>query len=216
MTTNLSSTSTGNATEAAQLIAQIVPNLPLETARELARLLGHEIAAPSRARLREARLGLLTELMSLRSDPRPPSEEEYNALRDQRAEIGQNWPTSRTLRNAYGHWLKAVRAATNHLRGYNEDGKRITVPSSNAHRGRHKSYTRQDILDDIKRARLAIGDWPSEWEYEEFNRITRLLAKRQGKTKPRIAGLKQIRNEFGDYARAREAARQFWAEHGIQ
>ncbi len=211
MTSDPARIDTGNATGAAQAIAQLVPDLDIRSARDLARLLGHAVAAPNRARIREARLGLLVEMLSWREGASLPSEDEYNALAAQRAEDGEHWPTSRTLRSAYGHWLKAVQAASNHLRGYNESGGRMKVPASNAHGRRHRRYTRQDVLDDIKRARLAIGDWPTEWEYEEYTRCIRLVARRQGQPPPRIAGIKQIRAHFGSYPSAAKAAQRFWA-----
>lgn len=201
----------GNASEAAQLIAEIVPSLPTDTAYNLKRLLALDIALPSRALVREARLGLLVELVALRTQPGLPSEPEYEALRLERIPLGEIWPTSRTLREHYGHWLKAVRAAINHVRGYNEAGGRIKVPASHAHGGRHGSYSRQEVLDALWLVHQAIGDWSTEWEYELFVRAYRKAAKEAGNPQPRIPGMKQIRTHFGNYARAVQAAKHWRA-----
>lgn len=215
MTIDNTRINTDNATEAAQLIAALVPALPMDDARDLARLLGHQIAAPSRASIREARLGLLIELISLQGDFTLPSEDNYTDLRAERAASGEDWPTSRTLVSAFGHWLKAGDAAVNHVRGHNANGQRIRVAASNKHCRRHTPYSRQDVMDDIKRARLALGYWPSEWEYEEFTRVTRRLARKYSEPKHRITGIKQVRTWFGDYPRAVQASRRFWAKHGL-
>lgn len=203
----------GNATEAAQLIAQIVPRLPAQSAYDLKRLVELDIALPSRAAIREARLGLLIELIALPRDHEGlPSEADYEKLRLMRGVLGERWPSARTLRDAYGHWLKATQAAVNQLRGYNATGGRIKVPASNDHGGRHAPYTRQDVLDALRLTKQTIGSWPTEWEYELFARAARKAAKEAGNPAPRLPGLKQIRTQFGNFPRAVQAARTFWEQ----
>lgn len=211
MTPHLHTGDRDDATEAAQVIARIAPSLPQDALEDLKRRLELDIALPSRATVREAHIGLLTELITLHEGPGLPSDADYETLRASRAAAGETWPTSRTLRNAYGHWFKVLQAAANQVCGYNDAGGRIKVPASNAHaRNHHPGYTRQDVLDALRLVRQSIGDWPTEWEYETFMRAYRLAAKRAGNPAPRIPGLKQVRTNFGDFPRAVQVARTCW------
>jgi hypothetical protein len=87
------------------------------------------------------------------------------------------------------------------------DGTASRVPHTNQHHHRQPPYRREDVVDAIHRCRHAIGDWPGEWEYHEWARISRILGRDAGQSTERFPGAGPIRRLFGDFGRALEVAR---------
>lgn len=195
-------------TEAATLLAELARMLLPEEQAALARLLSHSLASPTRAERREARIGLLTELVS-NGTGEVPAVADYETLRQQRAADGERWPAASVLVTAYGTWLAAVKAAMRLHFG----GSAARVPRSYQHAmTRQAGYTRDQAIDAIRRCRRELGgEWPSQGEYDEWMRTSRWAARLAGTGDPRIPGEVQIRKLFGSWHRALEIARR---EHG--
>jgi hypothetical protein len=205
---------TANATELALTLAELASDpevLIEEAAIELRRLVSHSLAAPLPGAVRDARLGLLIQLISDGSGEYVDAARYENALRERQAD-GEDWPDRSTLIRAYGHWLLAVRAAMR----FWFDGGHARVPASYAHAQMHRAYRPPEILASIIRLRSELAEmhpdadespWPTEWEFEEWGRLVRGGARRAG-TEARVPGLKQIRKAFGSYDRAVEHARR--------
>jgi len=201
--------SADSGSETAQTIAALVRDAeacPAEAAQQLARLLAHSLASPSTADRREARLGLLIDLVSSGTGEFVRSED-YETERERRRARGEEWPAASSLSRAYGHWLTAVRAACR----YWFDGGQSRVCSDHHHARPTKSYKPQEIRSALLQAQaeLDVGSdgWPSEWEFYEWSTIKRRLARQTGQP-CRLPGRKQIRKAFGSYANAVDAARR--------
>lgn len=219
-----------SATETAQLIADLVSDraaFPDAAVGHLAELLGHSLAAGSIGERRQARLGLLIDLVSCGTGEFITSSTYEDARADRKAS-GEEWPTASALSRAYGHWLAALRAACR----YWFDGGRSRVSSSYAHTGRQQKYQPQEIHSALLQAQLELGfcaaqanpdraetgdrrvsaaatwqQWPTEWEYLEWARIKRRLARRAG-IACRLPERGAIRAAYGTYATAIEAVRR--------
>lgn len=192
----------GNASELAQVVASWVPALPEATARDLHRLFGHDLAAPSSGAIRYARLGLLIALVSDLTGEMLTCER-YEDARADRAERGEAWPAHSTLIRDYGHWLAAVKAAMRHA----GRGSAARVPGSLHHARFRTAYRQSDVEEAIKQCRDDLsGQWPGQWEYLEWAPIRRRLARLAGLPEPRLPGLRPLRKLFGDWDNALRAA----------
>jgi hypothetical protein len=115
------------ASEAAQQLVRLVSDkaaFPKRAADDLQELLGHDLARPNRGERRQARLGLLIELVSDAAEDQLITTTLYDQVRAKTKERGEDWPDSSNLVRAYGHWLAAVRAATR----FWFDGSKANVP----------------------------------------------------------------------------------------
>lgn len=189
------------ATAIAKLVAS--SGFPEPAARDLERLLGHELATEDTGSVRFARLGLLQSLIGPEGEF--ISSSYYEQVRKERRAHGEDWPAAATLIRVYGgHWIKVVRAAARFM----FDGGSARVPSSHAHCGPQRSYRPQEIIEAIIRCRseLELGNaWPTQWEYEEWGRVKRQLAHKAGNP-CRVPGPKQVRTAFGSFDNALKAA----------
>ncbi len=187
------------ASDAAQLLAEIVPKMPAATRGELMRLLSHTLAAPSPAEIRERRIGLLVELVS---SGEAPGVDKYERERRRRGDAGEVWPAHSVLIDHYGRWSRAVSAAVAiWLRG----GLARVISSPTRMRWR-RSYTREEATEALRRCQRKVGGLLTKPEYEEFRRVERMIAIQTGGADPRLPGPNQIRTLFGGYARALEVA----------
>jgi hypothetical protein len=177
--------------------------MSVEAATDLKRLVGHSISLPSPAELREARLGLLIDLVENGSGE-VPSAEVYEAERSKRREDGETWPAASTLIHAYGgHWLAAVRSA---MRVAFESIRR--VPSNYAHARPAASYTRDECLAALIACSDALESEPTMQEYLEWATLTRRLSRLNGQSDPRLPGRKQILKAWGTFERLLAALRR--------
>jgi hypothetical protein len=167
--------------EAAELIARLIPHLPEKTVLDLGRLLQRHTTRSNPGAARYVRLGLLMELVADGNGVLPATRE-YEAQRATRVNGGEDqWPAHSTLINAYGTWVRAVRAAMLLVR----DGTSSKVSSANHHSKFEPSYSLKEVLDALIACRDAIGEWPTEGEYTEWRRAARDLARNAGKPAPR-------------------------------
>lgn len=152
--------------------------LPDHEALQLLHLLGFHMRRKTVARVREARLGLLVEIMD--HTGQVPTSTEYDQACKDRAQKGQEWPGHQDLCRAYVDWIGAVKAAARHIF---DTGARGGVPSSYGHsRVARDEYLPHEIIDAIIRCRDGLGpwptirDWPSERDYFAWAEIQRRLA----------------------------------------
>lgn len=190
------------ASELAQSIAAVVPSLPADTARNLRILLSQSIALPSGQELRQARLGLLIELVS-DGTGEVPGAELYDHARERRErDANEQWPHSTTLLRTYGHWTAAVAGAMALAHG--------PATSVQARRGEPKKppYRRAEVLAGIVRCKEALAYWPSPWELREYGRLCRHQARAAGQPDPRIPDRPTVLKHFGSWAQAMAAAKR--------
>jgi hypothetical protein len=185
------------ATEVAWTLAHLAPALPEATATDLKRLLSRSLTSPTSGEKRQARLGLLIDLVR-QSPGQVPAVAAYNAARAERANYGESWPTHSSLLRAHGgHWLAAVRAAM----GVAFDGARAKVPHRE-HRNTHApAYSPNEVLEAVAACwrDLALdpgGDGPTLGEYLEWVGLRRSGARLAGKPAPRLPGRDPIRRHF--------------------
>jgi hypothetical protein len=194
-----------NATETAQALATVVSSSawPQEAVRDLARLLGHGLASPTPAQLREARLGLLIELVSVGTGEFIDTDT-YDTARERRVATGEECPTASGLARAYGHWLIAVRAA---MRFWFIGGS-ARVPADHSHVPAGPAYTPAEAIEALN---VACEDLRceviTEWEYEEWRRLRRTAARHAGTPLPRFPSMTPIRKHFGGFDQALRQAR---------
>ncbi len=185
-------------------LARLVPALSEQTAKDLMRLLSHRIAAPTSAEIRQARLGLMLDVISPRTGEFVPVDV-YEAARKERIAQGEDWPAASTLILAYGDWISVVELSFRLWR----DGTSSGVPHSTHHQRKHTPpYRRQDITDALRRCRTELGGWPSQQEYYEWARVSRDLSRRAGQPTDRFPGRGPIRKLFGDFDQALSSARR--------
>lgn len=198
-----------SATESAQSIAILVSDrkaFPDEAVRQLEQLVGHSLAAPSAAVRREAQIGLLIDIVS-QGQGEFVTAETYEQERAGREARGEAWPSASSLSRAYGHWLSAVRAACR----YWFEGGDARVASDHRHARPSQTDKPIEIRSALLKAQADLGlpadEWLTEWEFHEWARIKRRLARASG-SDCRIPGAKQIRKAYGSYAAAVEAAQR--------
>lgn len=201
-----------DASEVAQELATLVADrgaVSDEEAAELRRLVGHSLAAPSPAELRNRRIGLLIDLVAA-SNGEFVSTADYETARQKRLQAGETHPDASTISRAFGHWLAAVNAASR----FWFEGGRARVPSQMHHARLHATYEPREIQRALLEARRdlcgdtsASDDWPTEWEFHEYCAIRRRLARRAGKI-IRLPSPKQIRKAYGSYTEAVEAVKR--------
>lgn len=186
----------------AEGLAEDVRHWPDRAARDLYDLLGHGLSAQTAAERREARLGLLIDLVAdVAADggTEPPRRSDYDDARACRTADGEDWPSSTALSDAYLGWSRAVAAA---LEVFDGDGRGISTDKTHSTKHR-QSYTRAEITKAIINCREAIGDWPSQWEMALWAQAQRRLARMSNRqTTVLLPGLKQIRKKFGTWDRA--------------
>jgi hypothetical protein len=182
--------------ETVQTIVALVPYLPDPTRIQLRKMLANSIAAPTAAELREARLGLLIELVT-GGDSQDANTDSYEALRAKRAAAGQTWPSRSQLSRAYGTWLRALDAATT-LAGEATGG----APSHCGRpRVRHR-YSRRDLVLALQRSHIALGMWPSPREYQRWRSLAVRAARNHGRAAAAIPSHPVIARRFGTWSRA--------------
>lgn len=203
--------------------------MPQEAAADLKRLLGHRLAVSTVAHRRHAQLGLLIDLLSSGTGEFIPTTKYEEARHERRRTRGDEWPTASALSRAYGHWLRAHRAACR----YWFDGGQGKVPANYAHTKRTQAYKPEEIVRALRQAQLDVGlrrravgrspsdeghtadtnahglrfasTWPTEWEYYEWARIKRRLARLTG-NRCRLPERLSIQTAFGSYEAAVEVA----------
>ncbi len=190
------------AGEVAWVIAELIPVLSEQTISDLGRLVNHSLSAISIPELREARLGLLIELVT-GSQGVIPGIDDYNEARRQRAEDGEIWPAHTTLTRIHGgHWLGAVRAAMRVA----EDGAKAGVATV-AGKGKQPPYNRREVINAIEQCWTGLrldpdGRGPSANEYKEWAWLGRRMARLSGQAEPRLPVLEIICKQFGSFERA--------------
>jgi hypothetical protein len=195
------------ATEASQQLAQLVTNkaaFPRQAAEDLQELLGHDLARPTPGERRQARLGLLIELLS-DADDQPITTTLYDQARAEKKEQGQDWPDSSNLTRAYGHWLAAVRAATR----FWLKGSKGNVP--HLYPEQPSDYMPQEVINGLISFRREYGDWPTAWEWDEYLLVRREIARRAG-TQLRLPSRRAMRKAYGGFAKAVEAAQAHYED----
>lgn len=191
------------ASEVAQAIASFVPALTDKAAEDLKRLLARTLTLPSPAELREARLGLLIDLVTELSGE-VPSIELYNQSRAERlSENGQRWPAHTTLIRAYGsHWLAAVKAAMRVA----FEGSNHHVSHDNHHHQFKASYERDECIDAVRQCAEAIGCMPTLSEYNDWAILMRRGARAAGQPEPRLPSRETVIKVWGSWERLARAA----------
>lgn len=188
-----------DASEAALLLAHEMgapEETPKEVVEDLLRMLEHLVASRvhSTAALRLGHLRLLIELVEVTTTGFIRRDAYDEARRIEKEEHGRDFPDSSTLAGYYGGWLKAVDAAVRWL----VHGGSARVKVNKKACVMHASYSVQEIRGAILRARLDIGDWPTEWEWEEWANITRQLSVED----PRLPVMKAIRKAYDSFDEA--------------
>lgn len=193
--------------EYAEGLAGDARHWPENDARDLMELLAHSLSAQTAVERREARLGLLIDLVAdaaAKCSTRPPRRQDYDEARAERAQNGEHWPSSSALCDSYLGWSRAITAAIVVFEG-NARG----VSTDKSHASKHRqTYTRPEITRSIINCREATGDWPTQWEMAIWAQAQRRLARLSNRqTTELLPGLKQIRKKFGTWDRALARAR---------
>lgn len=179
--------------------------IPEASRRALLALLSDSVGAPSPAELRERQLGLLWELIDRRNG-RWPDPDDYATDQQDRAALGQQWPTLDQLRQGWGGFEKACRQAWRMW----EQGTEARVAHTREHaRLDQPVYQRYHVIEAIHDFRSHRRFWPTQWEYEEWARCERRTMRLTGENAPR-PGLKRIRELFTSWDRALEVAVRVW------
>lgn len=156
--------------------------------------------AETPAERRARRLGPLAGLIEQAGAPRPPREE-YDRLRPPEAPSGQE------LTAEFGLWRRACRAAE----GVLPDG-RINRACGDNHprtpgaREKTPTYTRDEILNAIRRCALDTGRAPTSRAYEHWRERKIGRAQRFGKPTPRLPSLGTVARTFPRWRLAIAAA----------
>jgi hypothetical protein len=192
-----------SASELAQGIASIVHAFPQEAIEDLERLISNDLGAPTSAELREARLGLLIELIST-GDGEIPRTRDYDGVRKHRAQTnGEDWPAASTLVESYGSFVAAVKAAMR----LHHDGSAARVPHTHRHGRSYQHYRRDEVIAALLSFRDQHGSWPrSELEYLTWATTVRRTKRNGGHPDPRLPSAKPIRTLFGGFQRALRVA----------
>jgi hypothetical protein len=184
-----------SASDTARALVRLVDTLPEQSRADLTRLVSHTLAAPQSALLREARLGLLIDLLRERRGELV-SVEEYQAKRRARNADGARWPHTSALTRAFGTFGRA-QVVAGHLAFRGTAARR---PRSHHHTGHRPSYTKAEVLTVLVAVRDALGVWPLYNEYAEMVELRRRTARSLGQPEPRLPTRPPIERLFGTYA----------------
>lgn len=184
---------------AAQGLASILHAFPQQAIEDLERLISNDLGAPTPAELREARLGLLIEVVSS-GDGEIPRTRDYDEVRKHRAQAkSEEWPAASTLVESYGSFLAAVKAA---MRLHHE-GSAARVPHTHRHARSYKRYSRDEVIAALRSFRDQHGSWPrSRLEYLTWAATVRRIKRNGGHPDPRLPSAKPVRALFGGFQRA--------------
>lgn len=182
-------------TEVGEFLAAIATAFPVKTRTELIRMLSHSVAAPSPQEVRQARLGLLSEMVKTGW---MPGVNDYEAERKNRLKSQEKWPGSSSLVDYHGTWASAVEAAF--------DIAFSITPKRSKARGRPAwpaaPYSRQNVLEGLDRCSEKVGRVITQWEYLELRRVERQLAIQIGLPDPRLPQLNVVKRHFGGWDQA--------------
>ena len=182
-------------TEVGEFLAAIATAFPVKTRTELIRLLSHSVAAPTPQEVRQARLGLLAEMVKTGW---MPGVNDYEAERKNRLNKQEEWPGSSSLVDYYGTWASAVEAAF-------DIAFSITPKRSKARERQawpNVIYSRPDVLEALERCSEKVGQPITQWQYMELRRVERKLAIELGLPDPRLPQLNVIKRNFGGWDQA--------------
>lgn len=190
--------------ELAEGLAMVARSLSPDAAADVERLLAHAVGLPKPAVLREARLGLLIEMVSDGSGL-VPSVRDYLAAREQRRQRGEQWPAPSSLIAAYGSFLTAVKAAMK-LATLGTPAR--VAPSHHHSREPSKAFTRTEAAAALRAFHDKHGYWPRSQEWGDWSALSRRLARQHGRPDPRLPNLTALRRLFGTFERAIVVARR--------
>jgi hypothetical protein len=176
------------------------------TARDLHRLVSHDVATPTTPQLRIGHLGLLIDLINDCRHYVP--EQVYTDVRAERAASGQVWPAGSTLRTLYGPWELIIDEVSDFV----QRGPASKLNRPGVRPKPKKSYTPTEVMSALHRCRHELGIWPSPWTYELWAQIERRLARND----PRLPTIKAIAKTFGDWSAAARAAEAAWRKHRLR
>jgi hypothetical protein len=178
--------------------------------RDLERLLAADLALPTAAELREARLGTLVDMLD--DSGECPTAPAYEAERERVGRISgvAKPPAASTLLRAYGNdWGRAVRAAYE-LRKYGS-ASRVKHDHKYARGGRVKGddvYTREEAIAAIVRFRDRHEVWPTGNQYFKWAAALRRRAREGGHPDPRLPSGTGIKPHFKRFVDAVTAAKR--------
>jgi hypothetical protein len=192
----------GRPSEVALALVDLLSAMPVDAVADLQALLAMRLHFIAPAIAREARLGLLLDLVAV-SHGELPDTAAYEQARDQAQGRGESWPAASTLARAYNGWDRACMAA---IRLYHLGG-RARTPSDYHHGGRGQPYSRAEVLDAIIRFHDSHdGTWPRRGEFFKWGTVLRKHARRTGAADPRIPNAKQVESACGRFDQAVRAA----------
>lgn len=198
------------ASEYAVLLAESVAALPETSARELRDLLCDFLAQGHTARRREARLGLLIELLEFGERASPVTQSEYEAARAERAGRGEDWPPATVISTPFGGWDQACLVALRLSRL----GTGARQSADHSH-GKFKGpCTHLQIADALIKCRMELGFWPYASLYFDWAGHCRRLARANGLPDPNLPGRPQFKKLVGDFERGLELAKRELARRG--
>ena len=185
--------------------AELLRSLPMEAVADVERLLAWRLTYVEPAVLREARLGLLLDMVT-DAEGSMPLADDYETERAARAAQGESWPAASTLSRVYNGWARACRAAIRLVEvGVSTAVGSAGAPSTRAPNGAPR---RNVVFAALSQYRREYGRWPAQTEYHRWRRDLRRRASRLGLDDPELPSLPQIRASFGDFDRATGAARR--------
>lgn len=185
----------------AEGIADDIPVWEEDAARDLAQLLINHDGLPSPSRAREAKLGLLVEMVMSSSDP-AITIAAYSVRRAGEAESGRAWPSGASLCEIYGSWIRALQLAASIARG-----ERRGISKNVEHlRKRSLDYTRADLIGAIRRCKETLGYWPRYSDYTRWSQYVRDQERTTGGDRNWVPSIRPILTHFGSWKRALELA----------
>jgi len=189
--------------EVALLVAGLLPTLPPQTVRDLQALIAQRLTFVGAAEAREARLGLLLDLVAV-SGGEIPATADYEDERARRRKQGEVWPNASVLSRAYNGWPRACLAA---MRLHFRSGAGVSVEHPQSRK--KETFTRAEMLQAIVRFADAHEQrWPTYTEFFVWRRDLRQRARLSGSPSPRVPAPGDYRKYFANFPAAVRTARR--------
>lgn len=170
---------------------------------DLAQLLINFDGLPSPVRAREARLGLLVELITREPASSITAERYREAVREEKA-AGRVWPSPDRLAVEYGSWIKALELAGSLARN-----ERRGISHSHRNRGHQECpYSRADLIGAVIQCMRAVGYWPSGSDYSRWANSVRREDRAKGGDGKSVPCGRTIVNHVGSWERVLQLARK--------
>ncbi len=123
-------------------------------------------------------------------------------------------PPSKVLVERYGSWLRACQAAAGLRAPKGEQAGRRPWSIRTLGNRRPPAYTRDEVLDAVRRCAVAVDRIPSSNVYYRWAAYWHRRAREEGAAPPRLPAQRSVERHFNSWSEVRAVVEAALLEHG--